>query len=894
VARSFVALLLLISAHTMLETARDAMLLARFPARALGVVYVVSAASVFPFAFVVSPLAVRFGPRRVLSGGLVAVSLSLGVLFALPEGPVTLIAIYVVAGLVGSSLVPLFWNAVGGVFTVTEGRRLLGIIGAAGVLGGVMGSASAAALLRVLPVKTLLPASAVLFLAAMAVSTFCSRHDDPPLEDGAAERAPGGAAVFKEPFVRWIVMYVAVSTAALILVDFTFKWNVARSVPRLEIAPHIARYYVIVNLTALLAQIASGALVRRMGIAANAIVTPVALLAGAVWSLLRGGGLAPTFVLKGIDGTLRNSVHRATSELVYLPLPPPLRVRVKPLIDGALSKAVQLVVGGLLLAAGLKLRLTGEWLTAVTASVLLVWAVTAALMRSPYLTLLRGVIAKNGAAPGEPSVTLDMETAEALVAYLSHEDPRLVIAAMNALVRRGRGRLVSPLILLHEDEAVLVHALRLFGESDRQEWVRRARTLLADERESVRMAAARALALHGALDAHDLATSPDPRTRGYATLHLALATDSENVTTNPLVAEIVESVRPAMADARLGLLAAIGDAPATPALARLLMDLTARAAKTGTWTEEVARAAAAQRAPSMIPRLVERLAMREGREAVRAALVALGPSALDALAAAMRDSAPSRAIRAQVPGSIARFGTRDAANLLLTVIETNVDGLVRYKAIRALGWLVDFTRMRLDRRRVERHALASLEEHFRLLALRSQLDPAPWYPSSADETPPERLLVGLLEDKLRQSLERTFRLLKIAHPREDIHRVHDAYLSGDRRALAAAAEFLEALLRRSNHSLLRELLVLKAGEPKITELAVRASVVLGTSVIGDRRTALALLAQDDDATVAALAKLCADAPAGASEDGVPGSHEERRTVPLEGADRPVAPGSPRA
>jgi len=42
----------------------------------------------------------------------------------------------------------------------------------------------------------------------------------------------------------------------------------------------------------------------------------------------------------------------------------------------------------------------------------------------------------------------------------------------------------------------------------------------------------------------------------------------------------------------------------------------------------------------------------------------------------------------------------------------------------------------------------------------------------------------LLDDKLRQSLERTFRLLKIAHPYQDIHRVNIALTSKDLRARA--------------------------------------------------------------------------------------------------------------
>src|ERR1700689_3235952 len=98
----------------------------------------------------------------------------------------------------------------------------------------------------------------------------------------------------------------------------------------------------------------------------------------------------------------------------------------------------------------------------------------------------------------------------------------------------------------------------------------------------------------------------------------------------------------------------------------------------------------------------------------------------------------------------------------------------------------------VDRVRVERLAYRNLVEYFRLLALRVPFEsPREDEPQAFDgDAPTERLLTGLLDDKLRQSLERTFRLLKIAHPREDIHRVQIAALSEDRRSRANAGEFL--------------------------------------------------------------------------------------------------------
>ena len=120
----------------------------------------------------------------------------------------------------------------------------------------------------------------------------------------------------------------------------------------------------------------------------------------------------------------------------------------------------------------------------------------------------------------------------------------------------------------------------------------------------------------------------------------------------------------------------------------------------------------------------------------------------------------------------------------------------------------------------------------------------------------------MIEDKLRQSLERTFRLLKIAHPRDDLHRVQIATQSKDSRARANAGEFLDALLRRRDQRPLRELLLLVADDLSIGERVARGSVLLHTTPPQTPEAALASMIGDDDTALAALASLHAATVAG--------------------------------
>jgi len=145
-----------------------------------------------------------------------------------------------------------------------------------------------------------------------------------------------------------------------------------------------------------------------------------------------------------------------------------------------------------------------------------------------------------------------------------------------------------------------------------------------------------------------------------------------------------------------------------------------------------------------------------------------------------------------------------------------------------------------------------------------EFDPPTLPTGSSGRQPTKRLLVRLLDDKLRQSLERTFRLLKIAYPNEDFHRVHIACLSDDKRARANATEFLDAFFHRRDQHPLRALLRAVTDDLPIAE-RVHRTVSLTTKVGPKSESeALALLVDDADATVAALARLHAASMAGES------------------------------
>jgi AAA family ATP:ADP antiporter len=870
-AQAFALLLLMIAAHTVLETARDALFLAKLPPRTLNVVYVLVAGLTLLVGTASAWLGLRIGARRALVVTLLAAALGSAVLFAMTATGASVISLYVFSGLVGAVLVPQFWSLVGGMFTAAQGRRLFGPVAAAGVIGGVVGSGGAALVLIALPVKALLAVASGAFVVAGAIAALAPARDDvsraPDASSRKRERTTSRlGALRQEPFLVRIALLVALSTAALLTVDYLFKTTVARLVPVQDLGTFFARYYTALNVLSLVVQLfVGGAVVRRLGVASAAAVTPFLLLLGGVGSFLLGGAMIAVMITKAVDGGLRHSIHRITTELVYLPVPAAPRALAKPLIDGAISRIAQALAATMLLALAEAHVTSPRVLAAVVVVLSLAWLAVAATLRAPYLALFRRAFSPDAleASGSDADLDLDLTSAEALVEHLASRDPNQVVAVMNVLARRRRGGLIPALVLYHDDERVLAGALDIFAASARTDWIPLAERLLSHSKASVRIAAIRALATHGRIDlVAPLADDASSLAQGYAALHVALLHEDRELTEDPRIAAILAAEGGLGAEGRRGLLTAIADLPASPRASDLLLAF-ARDARLRGSAEDIAllsRAVAKLKDERFIEPLTALLEVRAGRAAVRAALVEIGPPAFDALAAALKDESRPRALRIHLPRTLSRFATQAAGERLLECIEIEKDGLVRYKALRGLGRVVAEHGARVDRKRIERVIEKNLIEHLRISALLVAFESKPV--STGDGMDAERaaraetsarLLRGLLADKVGQALQRAFRLLKIAHPSEDIHRANEALFSPDARARSDAGEFLDALLSGGDQRRVRELVRLISDDFAPHERIVRARPYLPHPTPVSHGDAVALMLGDADTTLARIA-----------------------------------------
>jgi ATP:ADP antiporter, AAA family len=860
VVQSFLVLFLLIAGHTTLETARDALFLTKLPPSQLNLVYIALAGLSFVVAATSTRLARRFGRRNSLIATLCVAAFATTLLHAMTPTPRVVMALYVFSGLVGAVLSPQFWLLAAQMFTSAQGRRLFGPIASGGVVGGVAGASSAAIVLARYPVTSLLPVAAFAFVGtALLLTTLGMPGEDAlstKLDLDTKRREPEAKpslALSKQPYVWRIGLLVGLSTAAVLSVDYLFKSTAASTIPPEQLGQFFARYYAVMNGVSLVVQLlVAGRIVRRLGVAGATGVMPMLLLLGSVASFISVGALLPVLAMRLVDGGLRHSLNRVATELLYLPMPTAVRERAKGLIDTVLARSVQAITAGVLFGLGVAGILSPQLLAGIIVVLCSAWAIVAFGLRAPYLDFFRRALASGKLQLGDDVTEIDMNAAEALVEAMASPDPVQVVAALDVLEQRHRSKLIPALILYHDAEPVLLRALEIFGASPREDWIPLGERLLSNARESVRVAAVRALAKRGVESALARAIEDHSSTvQAYAAFHLALRSDEEDLCDHPRIAVMVRAPGEFGDAARQVLLRAIADA-GDPRGASLVLAI-ARSRKLDRSDATITLLAKAMQAlqdPRFIPFCIGRLGQRPGREAIRQALVGMGAAAQEALEAALVDPQTERRVRTHIPRTLADFGSQGACDFLSLRLEEEHDGLVRYKVLRGLGHLVAAYDVKVDRIRIDKEARRNLVEHLRVTALRVAIESG--RKEGSEPQPGEEILVGLLGDKQRQSLERAFRLLKIAHKREDIHRVHIAAMSNDRRVLSNAGEFLDTLLSGRGRRELRELFRFVVDDLAPAERVRRAAAYL-EAVPRDRDEALAALIEDRDEAMATLA-----------------------------------------
>jgi AAA family ATP:ADP antiporter len=271
-------------------------------------------------------------------------------------------------------LVEILWSIANAVFALSTAKWAYGLFCAAGSLGGIVANLGVGSLSHAIGSANapwaVLP---VLFVAGLVGAWLAPiwglSAPASPVRSAADEKGPSGAAIVRGS--RTLLLLLGLSACvqvAITLVDYQFNHTMERAFPHMDArTAAIGRVYATIDGASLLLQLATGAILRVVGVRATLLAVPF-ILGAAVAAFALSPRALTISIAKVVSKSFDYSLFRAAKEILYLPLSYAEKTQGKAVVD-VMTYRVSKAGASLLLLA-----LAGALVTPITISLLVAWA----------------------------------------------------------------------------------------------------------------------------------------------------------------------------------------------------------------------------------------------------------------------------------------------------------------------------------------------------------------------------------------------------------------------------------------------------------------------------------------------------------------------------------------
>ncbi len=798
----FFYLLCVLFAYYILKPVSRAMFLTKFDIDKLPQLYILIAVFGGVFAYLYSKLAAKTSLGAAVFATMSLSVASLWAMWAFIHLPWMIYVLNIFVSLFSIVLVSQGWLVASNLFDAREAKRLYPLLGMGMVLGAAFGGEFTNRTAMLVGTRNLLLASAamvVLAYLAFRLATWKSRTGVNDARGADKEETEFSfAGMFRDiGRLRHLQVIVGIMVSMYLvdtLVEYQFQVSAKSGYSGDRLTAFFGQFYgLYLNLAEFIFQLfVTANVVRRFGVGGTLQISPVSILLSSIATVV-SPGVGASAAVRLTEASTRYTLNRTGMELLYMPLPQELRNRIKAFIDICVDRLSRGLAGVLLvLLTQTALHLGVKGISIVVMILCVPWIFFSLLARREYVLTIRRRFESRRLDFGSARVSVqDAATIHYLEEVASGDQPRQAAYALSLLAD-------AP------------------GHDARETVVKAARSPHAAVREQAyRLAAAHRW------EGLPLDAPATPAEVGYA---LAISPDRENLARaflndpNPaIVRAAIEALREhretaeqlitrewlkpmaGSPDANMRALAAAaiglrGD-QGTEALHSLLEDPEPAVAIAA------ARAAGELKNRAYLFPLVQALSHPRVRGEAIAALAAFGPQICGTMLDVMLDeSMPSR-IRRQVPRVLKLIPQQRSADVLLAAVG-HPDLTIRAAVLKALNRLRETApQLNFETHFVTEQISREARHYYELNAAL-----APFQDTPAKERTAARLLASTIEERLRATLERLFRLLGLRYPPKEIYSAYQAVALRKHEEATAALEFLDNTLERDLKRILLPLL----------------------------------------------------------------------------------------
>ncbi|MFC4721803.1 NTP/NDP exchange transporter [Geojedonia litorea] len=728
---------------------------------------------------------------------------------------------YIWVAIFGLLAASQFWILANLVYNVREAKRVFGFIGAGAIAGGIFGGYLTSILTKLLSTENLLFVAALFLSICIPITRRIWKTEIAKLNtfQVSMRSAPKGDSPFKlikqSRLLSLIALVVGISVLIAKLVDYQYSDYASKLIndPD-ELTSFFGFWFSTLSVISLIIQLfLTKRIVGTFGVGKSLLWLPTGILIGSILLLIVPQLWVVVFI-KIVDGSLKQSVNKAATELLSIPIPIEIKKKTKTFTDVVVDSIATGLAGFILIFFINALDISSTYISLIIIVLISLWLYIIYNLRKEYViafkSLLEEPIAKKEkTSKKEIKVTSIIDTVlnvfkdgnekqilHMLQKTLEVKDERFfygiqqllehpssevkALAIENLYYLRTENLSTAMTRLIHDqNQRVTTSAFRYLLKHHKKNNVELFDTYLFSNDHTIANAALIGLSIElrnniQLQNRFNLVTKIERALKQYD--HLKDVTDKTNK---------INAVLEAIGNARLASHYKI----IKTHLNSENMDVLNVAILSASKTLE----------HQFINKIVGHLSLKEARKSAVEALTFYGEPIMDVLYKKIKNDAIELEDAVFVIQIIEKFASQKAIATLIK-LTGDTEHVIKVEAIEALKrlkWNHSHLRIKdrfivdkiLDECHLYQNTLSVIHSQIVIQYKKKALNP-----ESQEENEARKRLIQLLESRLDRQLERIFRFLGIKYPPTDVDPILPTILKGKEEQRIHAIEFLDNIL----------------------------------------------------------------------------------------------------
>ena len=306
---------------------------------------------------------------------------------------------YVWVSLFGLLTASQFWILANLVYNAREAKRVFGFIGAGAIAGGIFGGYLTSFLLQFIQTESLFFIAAALLFCCVPINRYIWRKEvshltifQKALRSEPTEKSPF-RLIQKSKLLSYIALVIGISVLVAKLVDYQYSDYAAKHfLDSEELASFFGFWFSTLSAVSLLIQLFfTQKVVGTFGVGKYLLWLQVGILMGSA-VLLFYPELWVVVFIKVVDGSFKQSINKAATELLSIPIPIEIKKRTKTFTDVVVDSIATGLAGFILIFFINGLEIASTYVSLIIIVLILIWLVFIFYLRREYIVAFKNLL----------------------------------------------------------------------------------------------------------------------------------------------------------------------------------------------------------------------------------------------------------------------------------------------------------------------------------------------------------------------------------------------------------------------------------------------------------------------------------------------------------------------